>query len=279
MEALVAEGRAPSTIVLENVSGLLTAGSGADFAEIAGAFARASYLFGALEIDAAWFTPQSRPRVFLVATRAEPPRRLHRAGPTPPFHSTAVQAAAARLPEPTRNAWRWWSLPEPPRRNTTLSAILEDDPDDVCWNTAEKTARLLAQLSPLHQEKLAAIRAAKTPAVGAGYRRIRLVDGRKVQRFEVRFDGLAGCLRTPAGGSSRQILLFVDGAKTRSRLLSAREAARLMGLPDSYPLPGSHSRAMHLMGDGVCAPVAGWLGAHLLAPLAGVRLAPTEAAG
>lgn len=89
-----------------------------------------------------------------------------------------------------------------------------------------------------------------------------------MQRAEVRFDGLAGCLRTPAGGSSRQMLLIVEGEKVRSRLLTAREGARLMGLPDDYPMPASESRALHLVGDGVVAPVVGWLSTHLLEPLA-----------
>ena len=44
--------------------------------------------------------------------------------------------------------------------------------------------------------------------VGGLYRRIR--DG--VQRAEVRFDGVAGCLRVPTGGSSREMIVIVDGA-------------------------------------------------------------------
>jgi DNA (cytosine-5)-methyltransferase 1 len=59
---------------------------------------------------------------------------------------------------------------------------------------------------------------------------------RKTQRAEVRFDDISGCLRTPAGGSSRQTVLIVEGKQVRSRLLSPREAARLMGVPDDYPL-------------------------------------------
>jgi DNA (cytosine-5)-methyltransferase 1 len=40
--------------------------------------------------------------------------------------------------------------------------------------------------------------------VGGIYKRTRLDDeGFKVQRAEIRFDDVAGCLRTPAGGSSR----------------------------------------------------------------------------
>ena len=83
----------------------------------------------------------------------------------------------------------------------------------------------------------------------------------------MRFDGTAGCLRTPAGGSSRQTLLLVEGESIRSRLLSPREAARLMGLPDSYALPANYNEAYHLAGDGVAVPVVRFLAAQLLEPL------------
>ena len=111
-------------------------------------------------------------------------------------------------------------------------------------------------------------RASSARAVGALYRRTRLDEtGAKAQRAEVRFDGVAGCLRTPAGGSSRQSLLIVERGDLRSRLLTAREAARLMGLPDSYVLPKSANEALHLVGDGVVAPVVRFLAQNLLEPL------------
>ena len=53
----------------------------------------------------------------------------------------------------------------------------------------------------------------------------------------------------------------------RSRLLTAREGARLMGLPDDYRLPASQSAALHVIGDGVAAPVVRFLAQHLLEPL------------
>src|SRR5687768_8223053 len=65
VEALAREGRAPRTLVLENVVGLLS--SGEDFAALAGRLAGLGYRFGALEVDAAAFVPQSRPRVFVIA--------------------------------------------------------------------------------------------------------------------------------------------------------------------------------------------------------------------
>ena len=73
----------------------------------------------------------------------------------------------------------------------------------------------------------------------AVFRRTRKENGKSQQRAELRFDGLAGCLRTPRGGSSRQTLVVVEDGRVKSRLITAREAARLMGLPDSYRLPKS----------------------------------------
>jgi DNA (cytosine-5)-methyltransferase 1 len=61
--------------------------------------------------------------------------------------------------------------------------------------------------------------------------------------------------------------MVVEGKKVRSRLLSAREAARLMGLPDTYILPGRYNEAYHLAGDGVCVDVVRFLAKSLLEPL------------
>jgi DNA (cytosine-5)-methyltransferase 1 len=120
--------------------------------------------------------------------------------------------------------------------------------------------RVLQLLSPSHRERLHAM----NDFVTTGYRRTR--QGR--QCLELRFDGAAGCLRTPQGGSSRQYLVVKQGGRIRARLLSAREAARLMGAPDSYILPPADSDAYRAMGDAVAAPAAGFVGAALLVKLA-----------
>lgn len=103
------------------------------------------------------------------------------------------------------------------------------------------------------------------------YRRTRVDEEGRQLRAEVRFDGISGCLRTPAGGSSRQILIFVDGGDIRTRLLAPREAARLMGVRDNYILPDNYNDAYHLMGDAVAVPAVKWLSEHLLKPLAQVK--------
>lgn len=263
MQALADEGRAPRLILIENVSGLLNSHGGADFATVAAALKAQGYRFGALEIDAAAFVPQSRPRVFIVATSENVPPALCGAGP---WQSKAVRAAHERLPADLQEQWIWWRVPQAPARNTALAAVLEDD---APWDAPERTARWLELMSPLHRERLEAARARGERVVGAIFRRMREEGGRKVQRAELRLDGLAGCLRTPRGGSSRQVILSADKAHVRTRLLTPREAARLMGLPDTYVLPGATTAALHVAGDGVAVPVVRWLAEHLLEPLLG----------
>jgi DNA (cytosine-5)-methyltransferase 1 len=122
-------------------------------------------------------------------------------------------------------------------------------------------------MSPINQEKVQAAKASGRRMVGAIYKRTRPnQDGLKVQRAEVRFDDVAGCLRTPAGGSSRQIVLIVEGNTVRSRLLSPREAARLMGIPEKYSLPKRYNDAYRLAGDGVAVPVVAWLARQIIEP-------------
>lgn len=268
IEKLHAEHRAPEVLALENVPGLISSHGGADFAALVASLDKLGYRVGALEIDAALFTPQSRPRLFVIASRRAP-AHLCVSGPQAPFHSAGLRAAVARMPEKLRAHFVWWRLATPPARNTRLIDLLDDPPIGVEWRSDEETARLVAQMSPLQRTRLDAAKRSGERAVGAVFRRIRIENGVRVQRAEARFDGMAGCLRTPAGGSSRQLLLFVDGENIRSRLLSPREAARLMGAPDHYPLPTGQTAALHLFGDAVCVPVVRWLSRNLLAPLAG----------
>lgn len=258
MKAMSAEGRAPPVIVIENVVGLLTSHGGDDFTALCGVLSEEGYRFGALEIDAAAFTPQSRPRVFVVATRLEPGALEGGSA----FHTRAVREAAARLPDDLKASWIWWGVPSPPARNTDLAVVLEDDAA-VTWNSDERTQALLELMAPAHRQAVELRVREGGRAVGAVFRRMRGGE----QRAEVRFDGVAGCLRTPRGGSSRQTLLVIDNGVVRSRLISPREGARLMGLPDSYVLPRSQTAGLQVIGDGVAVPAVRWLAQSLLEPL------------
>ncbi len=274
MKALRKEGRHPSLIVLENVCGALTSHGGKDFVAICEALAEEGYRFGALVIDAALFVPQSRPRLFIVAAREgiAIPASLTGKAPSRAFHTRALMAAHEKLPRWLRDNWLWWRLPGPPLRNSTLAQFIEDAPRDVAWRSREETQSLIDMMSDVNLTKIAEAKRAGRKMVGALYRRTRYQSGRKIQRAEARFDDIAGCLRTPAGGSSRQYVLVVDKGRVRSRLMSARETARLMGLPDEYALPENYNEAYHLTGDGVVVPVVRHIAAHLLDPLVAARL-------
>ncbi|MCQ4189104.1 DNA cytosine methyltransferase [Methylocystis suflitae] len=267
MKALRQEGRAPSIIVLENVCGALTSHGGKDFERICEALAKERYRFGALIIDAALFVPQSRPRLFIVAIHENAliPSSLTEEYAKMPFHTNSLLAAYERFPIRLRDRWLWWNLPAPPLRNTTLADVVQEMGTSTSWHSPEQTQALLSRLGPLHRIRLAeAIKLGK-PVTGTAFKRMRKdIQGQSVQRTEIRFDGTAGCLRTPAGGSSRQILLSVDARVVRSRLVSAREAARLMGVDESYILPSSYTDSLHLLGDGVAVPVVRYLSSNLL---------------
>ncbi|HEY3815293.1 MAG TPA: DNA cytosine methyltransferase [Caulobacteraceae bacterium] len=263
IEALDREGRAPRVLVVENVAGLLTSAGGADFTTLATALAKRGYRFGAIEADAGLWLPQSRPRLFVIAVRDVAP---HPGSPCEPFHTRAVRQAFERLPDGLKARWIWWSLPAPRRRNGDLAAILEPD-DAVEWMGRASVDRLLAMMSPVHRAKLADARASGERKVGALFRRVRVENGERVQRAEVRFDGLAGCLRTPSGGSSRQFVVVVESKRTRARLLTPRETARLMGLPEDYRLPERTTAALKITGDGVAVPVVRALAEGILEPL------------
>jgi DNA (cytosine-5)-methyltransferase 1 len=269
MKALKADGRAPRIIALENVSGALTSRRGADFAAIVAAIHGLGYRIGALTIDAALFLPQSRPRVFFIAVRDDLaiPMGLTAARAPDDHVSSALKRAVSTLPSGFAAEWIWWRLPQPPGRNVRLIDCL--DPEPRRWHDAAQTEALIDALSLASRRDIALAEESGRRQVGALFRRTRPngAGGVKVQA-EARFDGLAGCLRTPGGGSSRQFLIEVMGKTIRTRLMTAREAARLMGLPDTFQLPARATDALHLIGDGVAPPVVRFLSENLLLPLA-----------
>jgi len=269
VRGLAQDGRAPRTIVLENVYGCLTSRNGKDFASIASALVELDYKFGAAVIDAVHFVPQSRPRLFFVAFRRDQsiPASLIAEGPQESWHPSALIQAHARITAAVKQNWIWWRIPRPLKRNSRFADIIEDAPIAVKWHSAAHTNYILNLMSPLNRQKVCDAMQRGDKIVGAVYRRTRPDEnGIKRQRAEVRFDDVAGCLRTPAGGSSRQVILVVQGKTVRSRLLSPREAARLMGLDDDYMLPERYNHAYHVCGDGVCVPVVRHIAQHVLEP-------------
>ena len=269
MKGLVKENRAPRLIVLENVCGTLTSHDGKDFATICGGFQQGGYTVGAIVVDAALFVPQSRPRLFVIGVHedVELPDGMIAEGPLP-WHTRTLETAYEKLPPKTKRAWLWWKLPLPPKRKVNFVDVIEENPSSAAWFTGEETRQLLAMMSPINRAKVAEAKRQGRKIVGGVYKRTRPNEqGRKVQRAEVRFDDVSGCLRTPAGGSSRQVVVVVDGQSVKARLISSRETARLMGLPDDYILPENYNEAYHLTGDGVVVPVVRHLAEHIFQPV------------
>ena len=270
MQGLEYEARPVPLVILENVVGAITAREGADFQVLLSTLLDAGYVVGPVVINAAHFVPQSRSRLFIIAVRSDHsiPSSLYSAYPSELWHPLNLQRAYKKMPKHIQSSWMWWRLPKPMKREITLTDIIEDSPCGVKWHTKEETDRLLSLMMPLHLEKVKKASELNRRKVGTIYRRIRQNDkGEKVQCAEVRFDDISGCLRTGSGGSSRQFIMIVEGNKIRSRLLSPRETARLMGVPDCYKLPDGYNEAYHLMGDGLVVPVISWLDQHLLTPL------------
>ena len=266
MLSLKRQERNPSIIVLENVAGLITSHNGQDLVNLISSLAEADYRVGAVLLDGAYFVAQSRPRLFLIAVArgVAIPRGISGRVPNPAWHPQSLQDVVAMLSPKSRKAWVWWKIPMPVKEAPHLSDIIEEESHELKWHSTAETTKLLNMMSPANLDKV--IEAQKTGfrQVGTIYKRTRC----GVQRAEVRFDGVSGCLRTPAGGSSRQIIIVVNGEHIRSRLISPRETARLMGLPESYILPNRYNDAYHLTGDGVVVPVVDWLERHIIRPIA-----------
>lgn len=269
VQALADDGRKPRLVVLENVTGMLSSHRGKDFQAICRALNEAGYYFGAVVVDAAHFVPQSRKRVFIIGVSKEDgiDASLMLQSPMDTWHPKPLRTAYSHLDADLQQNWTWWRLPEVPARSSNFIDLFEDAPSDVPWHSQEETNKLLKMMSDRNRRKLTEAQRSGRRVIGTLYRRTRPSADGGVQRAEIRLDGTAGCLRTPSGGSSRQIVVCSDEEGVRSRLISSREAARLMGLSDSYVLPSNYNDAYHLLGDGLAVPSVSFLSENLLTPL------------
>jgi len=243
----------PEVVCLENVLGLITSNGGQDLKNVCEGLQSFGYQVGALLLDARHWVPQSRKRVFLVGYLSdEIPQSLRLDGPVSWSSSPSMEKAAAEI-----EGWVWWNLPKPDGLSVSLEDVLEMD---APFDDEERRQHLIELIPNRHMEKLMS----SSRSWFTGYRRTR----NHQQRLELRFDGIAGCLRTSNGGSSRQIVVHKgkDG-RIDTRLLTARETARLMGA-DDYVLPEDYNAAYFAMGDAVCVPVVRHLVHELLLPLA-----------
>lgn len=252
----------PKVLAIENVVGLLTSNSGEDYQELHQALVKRGYRVGPMVINSWHWVPQSRPRLFIVAVKASLDTNAYEANFPNWLHPASLQKVTAGLPKTV-----FWNLLEPSgERKPSLQKLIQWD---APFSPMAETEKLLSLVPEKHRKLIANL--SKTERVAfPGYRRTR--HGQQV--LELRFDDLAGCLRTAKGGSSRQFLLIWDRGQWKSRLLTTRETARLMGAPDSYQLSKNYNESYNAMGDAVAVPVAKFLAEMLLAPLSNCQPLP-----
>lgn len=256
--------RRPPIVLIENVPGFLNSNKGEDFRAAMLALNRLGYCVDPFIVDAAWFVPQSRPRLFVVAQIEETNMYAK--------DNLNVRISEDRfrpkklldfIEENNEIRWAVKSLPEVFLSPAKLRDFLEDLPDDAPdWWTRPRADYLISQMSSKHRIVLNEMIKKTDVSYGTVFRRMR--KGKAVA--ELRIDGVAGCLRTPRGGSARQILIKAGYGKIAVRLLTPLECARLMGAGD-YDLSVSRSRALFGFGDAVCVPVVEWIAINLLNPL------------
>ncbi|HET6248171.1 MAG TPA: DNA (cytosine-5-)-methyltransferase [Tepidisphaeraceae bacterium] len=253
--------RRPSIVLLENVVGFLQSRQGKDLELALVALNELGYAVDAIILNAVHWVPQSRARLFIVATIGLRDR------------TTAMAIETDCRPDPlcvfinTHQNIRWAlrDLPKLPRPSTTLKDIVEDLPDDdPHWWSKERCEYFFNQLSARHLMAARLMMGQKTTRYATAFRRVR--NGRSMA--ELRTDGIAGCLRTPRGGSGRQILFKAGRGKYQVRLLTARECARLQGVPDSYVINVPLNQALFGFGDAVCVPTVRWIAKNYLTPVA-----------
>jgi len=268
------EGQLPPLVMIENVPGLLTSHRGEDFRTAAQRLGDLGYFLDAFIIDARHFRPQSRPRLFIVGTTdVQSTEGLLRASRFSTLFGDALSPKGSDPLRPDRlisarehtqlpTGWLCFGTAPLPEVHRELSAVLDTDESQPWW-PEEQVCAHLDMLSHLHRERTRALRETGEEWVGTIFRRVR--KGR--MRAEVRFDGLAGCLRTPKGGSARQIVIAIKAEKTRMRWMTPREYARLQGA-DDFPINVPASQALFGFGDAVCVPVIEWIDQQILSPLA-----------
>ncbi len=254
--------RRPPMVMLENVTGFLTSHDGNDFRDALLALNRLGYAVDALIIDAARFVPQSRQRLFVIATRTSAVSALN---DTPSFYQSDCRppVLADFIMWNAEINWRIRQLPPLPVTEVKLPDILENlSPNSQTWWSRERAEYLLNQMSPKHRAKAEAMIHGSRVTYGTVFRRVR----KERSMAELRTDSIAGCLRTPRGGSGRQILFAAGKGRFAVRLLTPRECARLMGA-DDFTINVSLNQALFGFGDAVCVPVIKWIARNYLNPV------------
>lgn len=274
----------PPMLLLENVVGLLSSKGGADFVHLTTLLAKAGYWLDAFQLDARYFVPQSRPRIFLVGVHKSQIGGCEFITSTDDFTLGASWETSLQNGSPLRptrlsqlmietqleTGWFISGIEEPNSAVEPLSSLIDTD-DDQDWWANEQVDKHYRMMSDLHRKRIDEFVHSNRTFVGTIYRRKR--HGKTMA--EVRFDGIAGCLRTPKGGSARQIVIFVTKGRIRIRWMTPREYSRLQGVGD-FPLVGKTNQQLFGFGDAVCVPAISWIDQQVLTPIA-KSLAPVIA--
>jgi len=255
----------PPMVLLENVAGFLTSNHGQDLEAALLELNRLGYAVDVFIINADHFVPQSRQRLFVVGSR-QPESNEELAEPVSSgFYSSEIRppALAQFIFDHPLIRWEIRSLPYLPERTKILTDVLDNvSSTSPEWWDEDRTLYLLNQMSEKHRTTIESMRVKSTYSYGTVFRRVR--NGRSMA--ELRTDGVAGCLRTPRGGSGRQILVRAGRDSIKARLLNGRECARLMGA-DDFKLNVRLNQALFGFGDAVCVDVISWIAHHYLNPL------------
>ncbi|HAS6309985.1 TPA: DNA cytosine methyltransferase [Vibrio vulnificus] len=279
------DGNLPKVVLLENVKGFLTSHQGQDVVDTVTSLSKIGYYVDIVELDAINFTPQSRPRVFVVAICKEIAAHVmhlkdsvdadfwwNNFDKTPILKSLKLKNIIKSSPELN---WALLPLDEPVPTKERLHDIVEKLPNNssLWWDDSRKN-HLHNQMSDSHRLELERMIRSEELCYGTVYRRMR--KGKSMA--ELRTDGFAGCLRTPRGGSSKQIVIEAGQGEWRVRLLTPREYARLQGVRDSFLLPDNANKGYFAMGDAVCVPVIEYIAREILEPVYNVVLQQRDAA-
>ena len=253
--------RRPPLVMLENVVGFLMSHGGCDFEQALLALTELGYTVDAIILNAIHWVPQSRPRLFVLAKRDDGQETRSCAL----MNDARPEALFDFINEHPNIRWDIRDLPPLPPPRTRLADIIENLPDDdPHWWNKKRAEYFMNQMSAKHEEQARQMIAGRSYTYATAFRRVR----HEKSMAELRTDGIAGCLRTPRGGSGRQILFKAGRGKYQVRLLTARECARLQGVPDSYVIDVPLNQALFGFGDAVCVPAVEWIVQHYLTPVA-----------
>ena len=256
----------PNFVLLENVEGLLTSNTGKDLRAVIESLNKLGYRADLLRINAAHFVPQSRVRIFIIGIHKSLVKGYDQNDLRQEFTMRSSNARPQKIIDYVHNNsdldWYFHDLPNLPVRTMTLNEVIDTAEE---WWPKQRTALLLGQLHSYHEDLLEAAKNKDEYSYYPAFRRMRVRDGRKQSTVELRTDGIAGCLRTPKGGSARQILVRAGKDKIDARLINGKEAALLMGA-DNYNIHPDFSLNQTLFGfgDAVCVSVLQWIGDNYL---------------